>query len=89
MTTSMSLYINLQSVRMKGIQNKIIISQEEFIIHINGLHHYKGKLTIFLCVYNFLNKFQRGLPWWHDKYPGLKHVWCYRSHRAPMRTFFT
>jgi hypothetical protein len=19
--------------------------------------------------YNFLNKFQYGLPWWHDKYP--------------------
>jgi hypothetical protein len=39
--------------------NKIIISQKTFIIHIYGLHHYKGKLSKFLFwVYNFLNKFQ-------------------------------
>jgi hypothetical protein len=30
---------------MKGIQNKIIISQKAFIIHIFGLHHYKEKLS--------------------------------------------
>jgi hypothetical protein len=55
---------------MKGIQNKIIITQKEFTIHIYGLHHYEGKLSkFFFCVYNFLNKFQCGFPWWHDKYP--------------------
>jgi hypothetical protein len=30
---------------MKGTQNKTIISQKAFIIHIYGLHHYKGKLS--------------------------------------------
>jgi uncharacterized membrane protein len=30
---------------MKGIQNKIIISQKAFIIHIYGLHYYKRKLS--------------------------------------------
>jgi hypothetical protein len=34
-------------VQMKGIQNKIIISQKAFIIHIPGSHHYKGKLSKF------------------------------------------
>jgi hypothetical protein len=42
-----STFGKIQSVRMKGIQNKIIISQKAFIIHINGLHHYKGKLLKF------------------------------------------
>jgi hypothetical protein len=37
----------LYSVWMKCIQNKIIISQKAFIIHIYGLHHYKGKLSKF------------------------------------------
>jgi hypothetical protein len=32
-----------QVVQMKGIQNKIIISQKAFITHIYGLHHYKAK----------------------------------------------
>jgi hypothetical protein len=31
-------------VQMKGLQNKLIISQKAFIIHIYGLHHYKGQL---------------------------------------------
>jgi hypothetical protein len=35
----------VQNVRMKGIQNKIIVSQNAFIIHIYGLHHQKGKLA--------------------------------------------
>jgi hypothetical protein len=26
-------------------------------------------------------------PWWHDKYPDLKHVWCYRSHSIPYAGF--
>jgi hypothetical protein len=26
-------------------------------------------IKVSFSVYNFLNKFQRGLPWWHDKYP--------------------
>jgi hypothetical protein len=50
-------------------KNKTIISQKAFILHIYGLHHYKGKLSKFFWVYNFLNKFQCGLPWWYDKYP--------------------
>jgi hypothetical protein len=29
----------------------------------------KGNYQSFYLVYNFLNKFQCGLPWWHDKYP--------------------
>jgi hypothetical protein len=41
----------LQSVRMKDIQNEIIISQKEFIIHINGLHHNKRKLQKFFSAY--------------------------------------
>jgi hypothetical protein len=54
---------------MKGIQNKIIVSQKAFIIHIYGLHHNKGKLSNIFWLYNFLNRFQCGLPWLHDKYP--------------------
>jgi hypothetical protein len=62
--------IHIQNVWMKGIQNKIIVSQIAFIIYIYGLHHYKGKLSeFFFWVYYFLNKFQCGLPWWHNKYP--------------------
>jgi hypothetical protein len=45
----------LQGVWMKGIKNKIIISQKPCIIHIYGLHHYKGKLSKFfsdyICMY--------------------------------------
>lgn len=33
----------IQNVRMKYIQNNIIISHEVFIIHICVLHHYKGR----------------------------------------------
>jgi hypothetical protein len=44
-------FLILQAVRMKGIQNKIIISQKAFIIHIYGLHHYKGKLSKFISDY--------------------------------------
>jgi hypothetical protein len=55
---------------MKGIQNKIIITQKAFNMHINGLHHYIEKVSKnFFCVCNFLNKFKCGPPWWHDKYP--------------------
>jgi hypothetical protein len=36
---------------MKGIQNKIIISQEAFVIHIYGLLCYKGKLSEFFSEY--------------------------------------
>jgi hypothetical protein len=34
----------IQNVQMKGIQNKIIVSQKAFITHIYKQHHYKGKL---------------------------------------------
>jgi hypothetical protein len=36
---------------MKDIQNKIIISQKAFIIHIHWLHCYKGKLSEFFSEY--------------------------------------
>jgi hypothetical protein len=43
--------LNIQCFRMKGIQNKIIISQKAFIIRIYGLRHSKGKLSeMFLSV---------------------------------------
>jgi hypothetical protein len=41
----------VQDVQMKCIQNKIITSQKAFIIHIYGLHHYKGKLLKFFSEY--------------------------------------
>jgi hypothetical protein len=54
----MTLYIHtefqnfiLQNVWMKGIQNKIFISQKTIIIHIYGLHHYKGKPSKFVSEY--------------------------------------
>jgi hypothetical protein len=36
---------------MKGIQNKIIISQKAFNIHIYGLHHCKEKVSAFFSEY--------------------------------------
>jgi hypothetical protein len=41
----------IENVRMKGIQNKIIMSQKAFIIHIYGLHHYKSKISKFFSDY--------------------------------------
>jgi hypothetical protein len=38
----------IKSVRIKDIQNKIITFQKAFIIHTNGLHHYKRKLSEFI-----------------------------------------
>jgi hypothetical protein len=40
-----------QGIRMKGIQNKIIISHKAFIIHIYEIRHYKGELSKFLSEY--------------------------------------
>jgi hypothetical protein len=77
---------------MKGIQNKIIISQKAFIIHIYGLHHYKGKLSEFLSEYiafsiNFSVGFLGGttnMQMLFDLIPHcLKRVWCYRNHCIP------
>jgi hypothetical protein len=49
---------HIQSAWMRGIQNKIIISQKAFIIYIYRLHHYKGKLSKFSCEYiNFSANF--------------------------------
>jgi hypothetical protein len=60
----------IQGVQMKGIQNKIIISQKAFIYTFMGYTTTKGNYqSFFLNIYNFLSKFQCGLPWWHDKYP--------------------
>jgi hypothetical protein len=36
---------------MKGIQNKIIITQKAFTIYIYELHNYKGKLSKFFSEY--------------------------------------
>jgi hypothetical protein len=36
---------------MKDTQNKIIISQKAFTIHIYGLHHYKGKISKYFSEY--------------------------------------
>jgi hypothetical protein len=56
----------MQDVRMKDIQNKIIISQETFMGYTITKGNYHSSS---FWVYNFLNIFQCGLPWWHDKYP--------------------
>jgi hypothetical protein len=53
---------------MKYIRNEIFISQKAYITHIYELHNYKGKLSSFFWVYNFLTKFQCGFPRWHDIY---------------------
>jgi hypothetical protein len=42
---------NIVDVRMNGTQNKIIISQIEFIIHIYGLHHCNGNPSEFFSEY--------------------------------------
>jgi hypothetical protein len=77
---------------MKGIQNKIIISQKACIIHIYGLHHYKGKLSKFFSEYitfsvNFNVGFLGGttnIKTIFDHVPHfLKYVWCYHSHSVP------
>jgi hypothetical protein len=81
---------------MKGIQNKMIISQKVFIIHICGLHHYKGKVSEFLLEYvTFSINFNVGS---HDGMTNiqtildlvprcLKHVWCNHSHSVPYAGF--
>jgi hypothetical protein len=55
---------------MKAIQNKIIISQKTFIIHVYQLHPYKGKLSKFSSEYiTFSINFNVGSLGGHDKYP--------------------
>jgi hypothetical protein len=41
----------IQGIWVKGIQNKTIIYQKAFIIHIYWLHHYKEKLSKFFSEY--------------------------------------
>jgi hypothetical protein len=74
---------------MKGIQNKVIISQKAFIIHIYELHNYKRKLSKVFSQYITLsvnlNVDSLGgttnIQTLFDLVPRcLKHVWCYRSH---------
>jgi hypothetical protein len=86
----------IQGVRMRGIQNKTIISHKAFIIHVYGLYHYKGKVSKFLSVYiifsiDFNVGFLGGITniqTIFDLVPGcLKHVWCYRSHSVPYVDF--
>jgi hypothetical protein len=70
---------------MKGIQNKIIIYQKPFIVHIYELHHYKGKLSKFSSKYiTFSINFTVGSLGgtiniqmiFHLVPHCLKHVWC-------------
>jgi hypothetical protein len=81
---------------MKGIQNKIIISQKAFIIHIYGLHHCIGKLPKFssehiTCSINFNVGFLGGrtnIQMIFDLVPCcLRHVWCYHRHSIPYADF--
>jgi hypothetical protein len=87
---------DVQGVRVKGIQNKIIISKKAFIIHIYGLHHYNGKLSKFFFEYiTFPVNFNVGslggmtnVQTIFDLVPRcLKHVWCYHSHSVPYAGF--
>jgi hypothetical protein len=82
---------------MKGIQNKIIISQKTIVIHIYGLHHCKGiiwKLS-FSEYITFSVNFNVGslggttnIQTIFDLVPRfLKHVWCYRSYSDPYAGF--
>jgi hypothetical protein len=81
---------------MKGIQNKIIISQKACIVPICGLHHYKGKLLQFFPEYiTFSINSNVGslggttnIQTIFDLAPRcLRHVWCYRSHSVPYAGF--
>jgi hypothetical protein len=75
----------IQDVRMKVIQNKIIISQKAFIAHICGLYHYKRKPSdfFFQCITFSVNLSVGSLggttniQTTFDLVPRcLKHVWC-------------
>jgi hypothetical protein len=46
--TEIYYLVTIQGVRMKGIQNKIIISEKVFIRHVYRLRHYKWKLSNYL-----------------------------------------
>jgi hypothetical protein len=87
-----STTIIIQDVQMKGIQNKIIVSQKAFIIQIYGLHLYKEKLSVFFSEYktfslNFivgsLGDMTNIQTIWDIIPCCLKHVWCYHSHSIP------
>jgi hypothetical protein len=85
----------IQSVRMKGVQNKIIISQKAFSIHIYGLHLYKGKLSKFFWVYNFSVNFRVGFLAGTTNSQTIfdlvsscsKNIWCYSSQSVPYAGF--
>jgi hypothetical protein len=81
---------------MKGIQNKIFISQKAFIIPFYGSQHYKGKLSTFLLQYIIFSiNFNVGslggttnIQTIFDLVPRcLKQVCCYRSHSVPYADF--
>jgi hypothetical protein len=81
---------------MKGIQNKIFVSQKAFNIHIYVFHHYKRKLSTFFSEYvTFSVNFKVGclggttnIQMIFDLVPCcLKHAWCYRSHSVPCAGF--
>jgi hypothetical protein len=89
---SMALYYPhlAQDVRMKDIQNEIIIANNTFIIHIYGLHHYKGKLSKFSSEYiifsaSFNNTYIHST--FYLVLRCLKHVCCYRTNSVPYAGF--
>jgi hypothetical protein len=78
---------------MKGIQNKIIISEKAFIIHIYGLQPLQKEtvevFSEFITVYvNFSVDSLGGttnIQMIFKLIPRrLKHIWCYHSHSIPL-----
>jgi hypothetical protein len=56
-------------VRVIGIQQEKIISQNIFVTQVSGLHHYKRKKFFFLNTVTYLGRFRCGHPWWNRRYP--------------------
>jgi hypothetical protein len=62
----LEIYIYMQDVQVKGIQNKI---SESIYTHLWVTPLQRETIKIYVWVYNFLAKFQCELPWWHNKHP--------------------
>jgi hypothetical protein len=73
----------MQGIWMKDIQNKIIISQKSFIIHIFS-EYITFSVTFNVGSFGGTTNIQTIF----DLIPhSLKHVWCYRSHSIPYAGF--
>jgi hypothetical protein len=57
------------NIQMKGVQNKIYLRKHLLHTWVTPLQ--RQTMKVFISVYNFLSKFQCGLPWWHDKYSDI------------------